>query len=227
MNGFPDYLIFKPPKGTFLWLGFLCKQCDSARPWAFAESEGGREMVISHCLCKRQAICTPLPKHRPLWVPNFRAQKVGRDSELGSLRLGYSWKPSNTPATGKWVMQRLKAWWISPRQQLFIRVDLYTTEHKGSDGVQIQRYLKQYHPHLVLQILVLQPDDNAWDPLTIQTPTSRRPSPVIWLSLLYLNSLWRACKVFPSHISTLQAQVAHSFIPVSNVLPQWISSPPC
>lgn len=147
MRGLPDYLTFKPPKGNFLWLGFLCKQCDSARPWAFAECKGGREMVISHCLCKHQAICTPLPKHRPLWVPNFRAQKVGRDSELGSFRLGYSWKPSNTPATGKWVMQRLKAWWISPRQQLFIRVDLYTTEHKGSDGVQIQRYLKQYHPH--------------------------------------------------------------------------------
>lgn len=51
-------------------------------------------MVISHCLCKHQAICTLLPKHRPLWVPNFRALKVGRDSELGSLRLGYSWKLS-------------------------------------------------------------------------------------------------------------------------------------
>lgn len=50
--------------------------------------------MISHHLCKQQAICTPLPKHRPLWAPDFRGLRVGRDSELGSLRRGYSWKLS-------------------------------------------------------------------------------------------------------------------------------------
>lgn len=67
--------------------GILCS-------WNIAERIGGGEVVISHCLCKQQAICTPLPKHRPLWAPNFRGLRVGRDSELGSLRLGYSWKLS-------------------------------------------------------------------------------------------------------------------------------------
>lgn len=62
--------------------------------WNIAGRIGGREVVISHCLCKQQAICTPLPKHRPLWAPNFRGLRVGRDSELGSLRLGYSGKLS-------------------------------------------------------------------------------------------------------------------------------------
>lgn len=93
-------------------------------------------MVISHCLCKQQAICTPLPKHRPLWAPNFRALKVGRDSELGSLRLGYSWKLSTachremSHAEGEGLMDFSEAAAIYLGRSVFHR----TPEHKGRGG---------------------------------------------------------------------------------------------
>lgn len=107
-------------------------------------------MVISHCLCKQQAICTPLPKHRPLWAPNFRGLRVGRDSELGSLRLGYYWKLSTachremSHAEGEGLMDFSEAAAIYQGGSVHHR----SPGHKGWVGSDLM-LLKIYYPYLL------------------------------------------------------------------------------
>lgn len=182
-------------------------------------------MVISHCLCKQQAICTPLPKHRPLWAPDFRGLRVGRDSKLGSLRRGYSWKLSTachremSHAEGEGLMDFSKA------AAIYQGGSVHHTRTQRAGGFGSDATENSITPHLLPGIV------SRGERLRPPHPANARLEEAKCCSLtyrppLYMNYTPKSWRGYSSHISTLHAQVAHSSIPGLCALSPGTSLPP-